>query len=401
MQSSVFKGKKIVLGITGCIAAYKATLIIRSLIKAGAEVKVVMTPSAAEFITPLTLSVLSRNNVIIQTFPGQQNTAQLTTWHIDLALWADLLLIAPCTVNTVSKIACGLADNALTSVVLARRSPMVVSPAADVDMYEKPVIRENLAKLEEQGIYIIRADEGELASGLQGRGRLPEVEKILKACELVLLGHKKDLTGKDILVTAGPTYEDIDPVRFLGNRSSGKMGFEIAKAASLRGANVTLISGPTNENGFDDFKLINIRTASEMLSTVKDNLKENKYLIMAAAVADFKPAEAAKTKMKKENNFSEIKLVETEDILASIDKKDKKIIGFALETDNELANAKKKLEKKNLDMIVLNSLKDKESGFEYDTNKITIIKKGQEAESFPLMSKFEAANLILTQLLNL
>jgi len=401
MQSSVFKGKKIILGVTGCIAAYKATLIIRSLIKLGAEVKVVMTPSATEFITPLTLSVLSHNNVIIHTFPGQQNTAQLSTWHIDLALWADLVLVAPCTVNTVSKIACGFADNALTSVVLARRSPMVISPAADVDMYEKPVIQENFAKLEKQGIFIIRADEGELASGLHGKGRLPEIDKILKACELVFLGCKKDLTGKDILVTAGPTYEDIDPVRFLGNRSSGKMGYEIAKAACLRGANVTLISGPSNEAAFDEVKLVNVRTADDMLLNVKKNLEANSYLIMAAAVADFKPAKAAPTKMKKENNFSEIKLTETEDILASIDKKGKKVIGFALETDNELSNAKKKLEKKNLDMIVLNSLQDKESGFEYDTNKITIIKKGNKAESFPLMTKFEAANIILTQLLNL
>ena len=241
-------GKKILLGVTGCIAAYKSCLIVRELIKRGAEVKVVMTPSATQFIAPLTLATLSQNEVIVNTFPAtQKDGTKLSTWHIDYALWADLMLIAPATINTIAKISYGFADNALTTLVTALRSPLVIAPAADVDMYNNPINKENLEKLEGLGHYIIYPESGELASGLSGEGRLAEVNKIIDTVELVFSGYLKDLMGKKILVSAGPTYEDIDPVRFIGNRSSGKMGYAIAKAAYLRGAEVTLISGPTSQ----------------------------------------------------------------------------------------------------------------------------------------------------------
>jgi phosphopantothenoylcysteine decarboxylase/phosphopantothenate--cysteine ligase len=244
MQKDLLHGKKIVLGVTGCIAAYKSAYLIRNFVKRNAEVKVVMSPSATQFITPLTLSSLSNNPVVVNMFPETKNSStSLNTWHIDLAQWADIILIAPATVNTVAKITYGFADNALTTMVCAARSPVILAPAADVDMYENPTTRENFSKLESLGYYIVEAEDGELASGLSGKGRLAELDKIIDSVELVLSGFEKDLKGKKILVTAGPTNEDIDPVRFIGNRSSGKMGSAIAKAAFLRGADVTLISG--------------------------------------------------------------------------------------------------------------------------------------------------------------
>ncbi len=402
MSDDIFSGKKIILGITGCIAAYKITFLIRELIKRGAEVKVVMTPSAAEFITPLTLSTLSKHEVIINAFPkSQKDGTDFSTWHIDYAVWADLMIIAPCTVNTAAKIAHGFADNALTTLVSALRCPLLISPAADVDMYENKITQQNIKKLEENGYYILQAEEGELASGLSGRGRFPEIEKIIDAAELILSGYNKDLKTKKILVTAGPTYEDIDPVRFIGNRSSGKMGFEIAKAAFLRGANVTVISGPVKEKIYPEIKLIKIRSAAEMKKAVEMQLKENDILIMSAAVADYMPSTISTKKIKKEDKLTSIKLKETSDILASLEKKDKIVVGFALETDNEIKNASKKLVAKNLDMIVLNSLKDKKSGFEVDTNKITIINKIGKQTRFPLLSKFQAANKILSEIVKI
>ncbi len=401
MARDVLNGKKIVLGVTGCIAAYKSAYLLRELKKRGADVKVVMTPSATEFITPLTLSSLSQNPVVVNLFPpSQSEDTGLTTWHIDLALWADLILIAPATVNTVAKIAHGFADNALTTVVTAARSPVIIAPAADVDMYENQLTKENLQKLESLGFYIIPAEEGELASGLKGKGRFPETDKITDVAEMILSGYKKDLTGKKILITAGPTYEDIDPVRFIGNRSSGKMGFALAKAAYLRGAEVTVISGPSSETAYQEVKRIDVRSADEMKKAVTKELKKNDVLIMAAAVADYKPARKVAKKLKKEQKLSEIKLSVTDDILASIKKEGKTVVGFALETDNELANAKKKLKSKNLDMIVLNSLKDKRSGFEFDTNKVTVIKRSGRAIKLPLQSKFQIANKILNEILN-
>ena len=399
MFKDIIKGKKIVLGVTGCIAAYKSAHLIRDLIKRGAEVKVVMTPAATQFITPLTLSSLSNNNVVINIFPESSDVdTNLNTWHIDLAQWADLILIAPATVNTVAKIAYGFADNALTTLVSAARSPVVIAPAADVDMYQNPITQENILKLSSLGYYIIPAEEGELASGLSGPGRLAELNKIIDAVELVLSGCRKDLMEKNILITAGPTFEDIDPVRFISNRSSGKMGYALANAAHLRGANVTLISGPSSETAYQEISKISVRSAAEMKKAVDRELKKNDILIMASAVADYKPGIASSKKIKKEQKLTEMKLLPTDDILSSIKKDKKVVVGFALETDNELANAQKKLKEKQLDLIVLNSLKDKYSGFEFATNKVTIIKKSGKQIKLPLMSKFHAANKILDQL---
>jgi phosphopantothenoylcysteine decarboxylase/phosphopantothenate--cysteine ligase len=358
-----------------------------------------MTPSATEFITPLTLSTLSQNEVIVNTFPeSQKNGSKLNTWHISAAVWADLMLLAPATVNTIAKVAHGFADNALTTLISALRSPLIIAPAADVDMYLNKTTQENIKKLESLGHYIVYPEKGELASGLEGEGRLASIEKIIDAVELKLSGIEKDLTGEKILVTAGPTYEDIDPVRFIGNRSSGKMGYAIAKAAFLRGAEVTLISGPSSEPIYPEVKLIKVRSAAEMQKVILNNYTKNDSLIMAAAVADFKPLSVSKSKIKKSQKFDNIKLKETTDILASLKKGKQKVIGFALETNNGLANARKKLSEKKLDMIVLNTLSKKGSGFEFDTNKITIVKKKGKPLSLPLMSKFQAANKILSEI---
>ncbi|MGE5811688.1 MAG: bifunctional phosphopantothenoylcysteine decarboxylase/phosphopantothenate--cysteine ligase CoaBC [Ignavibacteria bacterium] len=408
MIKDPLSGRKIILGVTGCIASYKACYLTRELIKRGAEVRVVMTPSAAEFVQPLTFSSLSKNKVIINIFPGsQKDGCDFGTWHIDYALWADLILIAPCTVNTIAKIANGFADNALTTIVSAARSPVIISPAADVDMYENKITQGNLNKLKELGYFIVNAEEGDLASGLSGKGRFPEVEKIIDAAELVLSGYSIDLQDKKILITAGPTYEDIDPVRFIGNRSSGKMGYELAKAAFLRGAAVTLISGPSHEIIYPEIKLIKLRSAQEMERTVKNELKNNDILIMSAAVADYRPAQTLNKKIKKSEKLKEIKVLENPDILSAIRKDSlngtirKKIIGFALETDNVEKNAEKKLKEKNLDMIILNSLKDKSSGFEFDTNKVSIIGRSGKKLNLPLLSKFQAANKILSEILKI
>ena len=402
MPNDVFRNKKIILGVTGCIAAYKACYLTRELKKRGAEVKVVMTPSTLQFVAPLTFSTLSGNPVVVNVFPeSQQNGTKMTTWHIDYAQWADLILIAPATINTIAKIVHGFADNALTTLVSAARSPVIIVPAADVDMYLNRVTKENIKKLEELGHFVVYAEEGELASGLSGYGRMADINKIIDSAELVLSGIKKDLSGKKILVTAGPTYEDIDPVRYLGNRSSGKMGYWLAKVAFLRGADVTLIAGPSNEIAYPEIKIHNVRSAKEMKTAVARELKGNDILIMAAAVADYKPSETSSKKIKKEDKLSSINLTQTDDILLSIKKDEKKIIGFALETNNAEKNALKKLKQKNLDMIVLNSLSEMKSGFEYDTNKITVINKSGKKKSFPLQSKFQAANNILTEALKI
>ena len=399
MPNDVFRNKKIILGVTGCIASYKSCYLTRELINRGAEVKVIMTPSALQFVAPLTFSSLTGNPVVVNVFPEtQQNGTEMTTWHIDYAQWADLILIAPATVNTIAKIAHGFADNALTTVVSASRSPVIIAPAADVDMYTNKITQENIKKLEEFGYYIVYAEEGELASGLSGFGRLADINKIIDAAELIFSGIKKDLSGKRILVTAGPTYEDIDPVRFIGNRSSGKMGYQLAKAADLRGAEVTLISGPSDETAYPEIKIHKVRSAKEMKIAVEKELKQNDILIMAAAVADFKPLTALSKKIKKEEKIDSVKLTQTDDILLLLKKDKKKIIGFALETNNAEKNAIKKLKEKNLDMIVLNSLSNKKSGFEFDTNKITIINKSGKKKTFPLQSKFQVANNILTEI---
>lgn len=399
MLKDPLQGKKILLGVTGCIAAYKSALLIRELIKRGAKVKVVMTPAATEFISPLTLSTLSQNEVIINIFPAsQKDGTSLSTWHIDLALWADLMLIAPATVNTIAKIAHGFADNALTTLVSALRSPVIFAPAADVDMYMNKLTQENIAKLLSVGFQFVNPEKGELASGLIGEGRLASVDKIIDKTELILSGFSEDFRNKKLLITAGPTYEDIDPVRFIGNRSSGKMGYAIAKAAFLRGADVTLISGPSKEVIYPEIKILMVRSASEMEKTVKSFLPKNEILIMAAAVSDFKPVAAANKKIKKTQKFNSIEVTHTNDILATL-KKDKQIIvGFALETENAISNARNKLLKKNLDMIVLNSANKKGSGFEFDTNQVVIIKQKGKPVSLPLMSKFQTANHIISEI---
>jgi phosphopantothenoylcysteine decarboxylase/phosphopantothenate--cysteine ligase len=397
MIKNPLNGKKILLGVTGCIAAYKSCLIVRELVKRGAEVKVVLTPSAVEFITPLTIATLSHNDVIVNTFPKSQfDGTNLSTWHIDYALWAELMLIAPATINTIAKIAYGFADNALTTLVTALRSPLVIAPAADVDMYNNPINKENLEKLEKLGHFIIYPESGELASGLSGEGRLADLNKILDAVEIILSGYSKDFVGKKILISAGPTYEDIDPVRFIGNRSSGKMGYALAKAAYLRGADVTLVSGPSSQNIYPEIKLLRVRSAAEMERSIKKEIVKNNLLIMSAAVSDFRPVNTASNKIKKEKGIMDLKLILNPDILSSIKAKKTKVIGFALETENELRNAKKKLKEKNLDLVVLNS-PGKESGFETDTNKVTIIRQDGRTIKLPLLSKFQVANKILSE----
>lgn len=399
MITDAIQGKKIILGITGGIAAYKAGLIVRNLVSRGAEVRVVMTPSALEFITPLTLSTLSQNDVIVNTFPADQsNGVSLKTWHIDYALWADLVLIAPATINTIAKIVNGFADNALTTVVAARRSPLLVVPAADMDMYNNPVNISNIQKLKDLGAYIVEAEEGFLASGLSGKGRMADVEKIIDSAEIILTGFSQDLQGKNILVTAGPTYEDIDPVRYIGNRSSGKMGYEISKAAFLRGAKVTLISGPSDEATYPEVRVEKVRSALDMKSAVEKELPDNDILIMAAAVADYKPKLVSDQKIKKGKGLTKIDLDQTTDILSSLPKGDKMIVGFALETENELINAQSKLSAKNIDMIIVNSLQDEGAGFEHNSNKITILNRDGKQKEFPLLSKFQTANNILTEI---
>lgn len=398
MTKDILSGKKVLLGITGCIAAYKSCLIIRELIKRGAEVKVVMTPSATEFISPLTISSLSNNEVIVNTFPkNQKDGTNVSTWHIDYALWADLMLLAPATINTIAKISYGFADNALTTLVTALRSPLIIAPAADVDMYNNPINKENLKKLERFGHYIIYPETGELASGLTGEGRLADTNKIIEAVELILSGYSKDLIGKKILISAGPTYEDIDPVRFIGNRSSGKMGYAIAKAAFLRGADVTLVSGPSSQNIYPEIQTLKVRSASEMEKAVKKEIDKNNLLVMSAAVADFRPSKTSSNKIKKGIGSLDLKLEMNVDILSSIKSRKTKVVGFALETQNELSNAQKKLKEKNLDMIVLNS-PGKESGFEVDTNKVTIIKQDGKTIKLPLLTKFQVANKILSEI---
>lgn len=391
-------GKKILLGVTGGIAAYKACVLLRELTKAGAEVRVVMTPSATAFVPPLTFSALSGNEVFISALPASPEAGtRSTTWHIDNALWADAMVIAPATVNTIAKIYTGFADNAVTTMVTALRCPLLICPAADMDMYNHAVTRRNLYALEQLGYFVLEADSGMLASGLSGPGRLPEIPKILDALWLCLNRYTKDLAGKKIVVTAGPTYEDVDPVRFLGNRSSGKMGVAIANAASLRGAEVTLIHGPVNVTPHQPVKTIAVRSAAEMFSAVHSEIGAATMLIMAAAVADFTVAAPAGTKLKKEAGVPQLSLVPTIDILASLKGSGKPIIGFALETEEPENSALKKLKAKNLAMVVANRQQQGVTGFEADTNEVVIYHANGEKVPVPLADKFAVANAILNE----
>lgn len=401
----MIKGKKVLIGISGGIAAYKICFLVRMLIKEGADVRVIMTPSAAKFVSPITLSVLSKNEVIINMFPENDDyenveKVKMETGHVNLGIQSDLFVIAPATANTISKVACGFSDSFLLSTVLASRCPIVIAPAMDDDMYKNAFTQKNLRILKDGGYKIIDPAYGELASGIQGEGRMAEPEEILQYIKNFFSG-KKDLIGKRILITAGPTIEFLDSVRFITNSSTGKMGFELARAANDRGAEVTLISGPVTLDNAEGIKRIDVKTSDEMFGKVKANLKNKDVIIMTAAVEDFKPAKTTNSKLKKEDSDKFIfEFTKTIDILefAGKNKKGFKLIGFALETDDEIRNAKRKLLKKNLDLIVLNNPKVEGAGFGTDTNVITLIDK-KSIKKFPLMSKYEAGNKILDKYL--
>lgn len=403
----MLKDKKILLGISGGIAAYKICYLVRMLVRHGAEVRIIMTPAATNFVSPVTLAVLSRNEVIINMFPENKDfsTAEkisTSTWHVNLGIWADVFLIAPATANTIAKIAGGISDNFLLTTVLSSRCPVLIAPTMDDDMYKNPATRKNIKILKEYGYRIIDPVIGELASGLSGEGRMAEPEFLFEIIS-ESLSVKRDLAGKKILITAGPTIEYIDRVRFITNSSTGKMGFETAKAARDRGAEVTLISGPVSLNDIDGVKRINVKTSQEMFLKVKSNMKNKDLIIMTAAVEDFRPSAKSDSKIKKEDRNKFIfEFERTVDILEYLGKNKKgfKLIGFALETENELENARKKLVRKNLDLVVSNNLNTEGAGFGTDTNVITVTGRNK-SEKFPLMSKYEAGNKILDKYLKL
>ncbi len=389
------KGRKIILGVTGSIAAYKAAVLTRLLIKEGAEVKVIMTDSANDFITPLTLSTLSKNPVLSQFIKndnGEWNN------HVELGLWADAMVIAPTSANTIAKMAHGECDNLLLAVYLSARCPVFIAPAMDLDMLQHPSTKNNISTLTEHGNQLIEPAYGELASGLIGTGRMAEPEEII-AQLTQFFSEKKKLSGKHALVTAGPTHEAIDPVRFIGNNSSGKMGFAIAQSLADSGAEVTLVSGPTHLNiDHPKIKIRRVTSAEEMFEACSAEFPKTDIAVLSAAVADYKPATTANQKIKKSNQTLSIDLVKTHDIAATLGKKKKTgqfIVGFALETENEMANAKKKITDKNFDLIVLNSLNDNGAGFGHDTNKISLIDKNANVIEFKLKNKKEVANDIV------
>ncbi|MAM23595.1 MAG: bifunctional phosphopantothenoylcysteine decarboxylase/phosphopantothenate--cysteine ligase CoaBC [Croceibacter sp.] len=397
---SLLSGKKVLIGVTGGIAAYKSALLVRQFIKYGAEVKVVMTPSAKDFVTPLTLSTLSKNEVFSSFYNEEDENAQWNN-HVDLGLWADLMVIAPATANTLSKMASGTSDNLLLATYLSAKCPVYFAPAMDLDMYKHPSSLQSFKTLQSFGNIMIPAGSGELASGLHGEGRMAEPEEIAAFIEQHLKASAP-LLHKKVIITAGPTYEAIDPVRFIGNHSSGKMGYELAKQAAKQGANVILVSGPSSLTIVDDsVTLIRVNTAQQMYDEVHKHYDSVDVGIAAAAVSDYRPKVVADQKIKKAGEEMTIVLEKSPDILLSMGqhKKNQLLVGFALETENEIANAKKKLEKKNLDFIVLNSLNDKGAGFKKDTNKITIIDKAHNSKSFDLKSKAEVAKDIINEVI--
>ena len=400
---SILSGKNILLGITAGIAAYKTASLVRLFIKAGANVKVVMTPASKDFITPLTLSTLS-NNPVYSSFINDDEDDAVWNSHVDLGLWADFVLVAPATANTMSKMANGVCDNLLLAVYLSAKCPVYFAPAMDLDMYKHPTTRRTFKILKSFDNIMIPATKGELASGLIGEGRMAEPEDIVAFIENDIL-DKLPLKGKTVLITAGPTHEAIDPVRFIGNHSSGKMGFEIAKSAANYGAEVILITGPTSQKIEHSFiQTIPVTSAEDMYVAVHEHYKSVDVAILSAAVADYKPKNVSDSKIKKKNVTLTLELTKTKDILASLGeiKQNQLLVGFALETNNELENAKSKLNKKNLDLIVLNSLKDKGAGFGGNTNKVTIIDKQENITKFELKSKAEVAqdlmNIIIKKL---
>ena len=396
---SILSGKKILLGISGGIAAYKSAILVRLFIKSGAEVKVVMTPDAKEFITPLTLSTLSKNPVH-SSFTSEDEDE---TWnnHVELGMWAALIIVCPATANTLSKMANGNCDNLLIAVYLSAKCPVYFAPAMDLDMYKHQSTKDSIAKLEKNGNILIPVESGELASGLVGEGRLAEPESIINFIEADIM-KSLPLRGKKILVTAGPTYEAIDPVRYISNHSSGRMGYEIAKKAVELGAKVFLVSGPSNQEiSNHSIDLLKVVTSQEMHAEVLNHFNDVDVVIMAAAVSDFKPKDFSNKKIKKGNIQPKIELEKTKDILLELGKlkKNQFLVGFALENENEVENSIKKLKDKNLDLIVLNSLNDKGAGFGTETNKITIINKKEEKTNFDLKDKSEVAEDILNHIM--
>ena len=396
---SILSGKKILLGISGGIAAYKSAILVRLFIKSGAEVKVVMTPDAKEFITPLTLSTLSKNPVH-SSFTSEDEDE---TWnnHVELGMWADLIIVCPATANTLSKMANGNCDNLLIAVYLSAKCPVYFAPAMDLDMYKHQSTKDSIAKLEKNGNILIPVESGELASGLVGEGRLAEPESIVTFIEADIM-KSLPLRGKKILVTAGPTYEAIDPVRYISNHSSGRMGYEIAKKAVELGAKVFLVSGPSNQEiSNHSIDLLKVVTSQEMHAEVLNHFNDVDVVVMAAAVSDFKPKDFSNKKIKKGNIQPKIELEKTKDILLELGKlkKNQFLVGFALENENEVENSIKKLKDKNLDLIILNSLNDKGAGFGTETNKITIINKKEKKTNFDLKDKSEVAEDILNHIM--
>lgn len=391
----MLRGKKIIVGITGGIAAYKIPFLIRLFKKDDAEVRVILTPYAKEFVTPLTLSVLSEHPVLTDFYDAKDGS-----WnsHIENGLWADAIVVAPLTANTMAKMVTGITDNLLLATVLSSRSQVFVAPAMDLDMYKHATTQSNVKKLVEFGYHIIEPATGELASGLEGKGRMQEPEEIYAVIKKYFQS-KNDFAGKRVLVSAGPTHEPIDPVRYIGNRSSGLMGIEIARAFADRGAKVDLVLGPTHYDvNITGVVVHKVETAEEMNSACSSLFKEVDGAVMAAAVADFTPQKTAGSKIKKEDGMNSIELMPTKDILAGLGKAKRKnqfLVGFALETDNEMLNAKAKLQNKNLDLIVLNSLKDKGAGFGVSTNKVTIFGKDTKPVELPLLSKREVAGRLV------
>lgn len=397
----MFKNKNILIGVTASIAAYKSAFLVRLLIKAGANVKVIMTDASTEFITPLTLSTLSKNPVLIEFTKNKQGE-----WnnHVELGLWADAFIIAPASANTLAKMANGICDNLLSATYLSAKCPVYVAPAMDLDMYKHKSTKDNLKRIESFGNKIIHPGTGELASGLYGEGRMAEPEEIIAFLEKEL-SKNLPFANKKVLVTAGPTYEAIDPVRFIGNHSSGKMGFAIAEELANQGAQVTLVCGPNSLKTINkNIVRIDITSAEELFNASVKVFKTADISVLSAAVADYKPSKMANQKIKKSSATKAIDLIPTKDTLAELGKlKTKKqlLVGFALETENEVANAKEKIKKKNLDLIILNSLKDKGAGFKTDTNKITIIDKNNKITKFELKSKENVAKDILKAIQNL
>lgn len=393
----MLKNKKIVLGITGSIAAYKSCLIIRELIKRGAEVQVVITPAGKEFITPITLSALTHKPVISEFFSQRDGT-----WnsHVDIGLWADAMLIAPCTASTLGKMAGGVADNMLITTYLSMKAPVFIAPAMDLDMFAHPSTQRNIKQLQEYGNIFIEPQNGFLASGLEGKGRMEEPDVIADVLDRYFTDKPQDLTGKRVMITAGPTYEKIDPVRFIGNYSSGKMGFALAEECASRGADVTLIAGPVSLKASDGIKRIDVESCEEMYNAAVTEFKDADAAILCAAVADFRPEHAESQKIKRGDDDMIIRLKPTHDIarqLGTMKTAEQRLVGFALETNNEESNARKKLDKKNLDFIVLNSTRNKGTTFGSDDNKIAIISKSG-AKEYGKKPKTEVAADIIDEL---